>query len=53
MSHEPAPPNADLATVQAEDIAAAKFIGITLTVLFFYSLVVMAYVTWWTKQATG
>jgi hypothetical protein len=53
MSHEQSPANADLATVRAEDAAAARFIGITLTVLFFYSLVVMAGVAWWTVLATG
>jgi hypothetical protein len=53
MSHQQPPAGSDLATVRAEDAAAARFIGITLTVLFVYSVIVMAGVAWWTVLAVG
>lgn len=45
--------DAEVAQFRSEDAGAAKFIGLTLSVMFFYSLVVMLYVYWLTVQTAA
>ena len=45
--------DSQLESFRREDAEAARFIGVVLSVMFFYSLVIMAYVYWLTKQAAA
>lgn len=44
---------AEVTQFRTEDAGAAKFIGLTLSIMFLYSLIVMVYVYWLTVQSAA